>query len=215
MGGKRKENYDDWWRGEIHFSAELDELFGVTHTKQGIRPSPEIINILSPDIERIAHDLNGRIRRRFTKVRNRSPLTLAETIATERDYLIEPPTGSKYLTESLAASNRPVCSEPHRTLPGLNYRIEEKVIKDVSFFVPVASDLEVVIQINEQHPFYQCIYSQAAKGTLFEKKHFLQALQLLILSAARAECSVSTESGRRFASSLRHSWSNILAAFLA
>jgi len=97
----------------------------------------------------------------------------------------------------------------------LNYRIEEKAIKDVSFFVPVASGLEVVIQINKQHPFYHCIYCQAANGTLFDKKHFLQALQLLILSAARAECSVSTESGRKFASSLRHSWSNILAAFLA
>src|SRR5439155_16012182 len=30
MGGKRKENYDDWWRCEVSFSPELDEYFGVT-----------------------------------------------------------------------------------------------------------------------------------------------------------------------------------------
>ncbi len=37
MGKKRKENYDDWWRCEICFEPELDEIFGVTNTKQGIR----------------------------------------------------------------------------------------------------------------------------------------------------------------------------------
>src|SRR5262249_33699645 len=29
MGQKRKENYDDWWRCEVRFEPELDELFGV------------------------------------------------------------------------------------------------------------------------------------------------------------------------------------------
>ena len=48
MGGKRKENYDDWWRCEIEFPSELDELFGVTHTKQGITPSEYISELLTP-----------------------------------------------------------------------------------------------------------------------------------------------------------------------
>ena len=40
MGSKRKENYDDWWRCEIaFFTPELDELFGVTHTKQKVNPT--------------------------------------------------------------------------------------------------------------------------------------------------------------------------------
>ena len=57
MGTKRKENYDDWWRCEIRFNPELDELFGVTNTKQGIRPTEAIKNILTADIERIARNL--------------------------------------------------------------------------------------------------------------------------------------------------------------
>lgn len=214
MGGKRKENYDDWWRGEILFNAELDELFGVTHTKQGIQPTPGITSILSPDIERIAHELNGRVRRRFTRVKSSSKLSSAEAIATERDYLIEPPSGTTNGEESLPMSTRRAFGDMHQTLPGFRYRIEARPLRDVSFFVPKTSDLEFLIQINEQHPFYQHIYCQAAQDRVQDKKHFLQALQLLILSAARAECSMSTASGRRHASSLRQSWSNILAAFL-
>ena len=34
MGKKRKENYDDWWRYEIDFAPVLDDLFGITYTKQ-------------------------------------------------------------------------------------------------------------------------------------------------------------------------------------
>jgi hypothetical protein len=214
MGAKRKENYDDWWRGEILFNAELDELFGVRHTKQGIQPTLGITSILSPDIERIAHELNGRVRRRFTRLKSTSKSSSAEAIATERDYLIEPPLGTTYGKESLSISTLPVFGDRRQTLPGFRYRIEAKPLRDVSFFVPIASDLEFLIEINEQHPFYQHIYRQAIQDRVLDKRHFLQALQLLILSAARAECSMSTASGRRHASSLRHSWSNILAAFL-
>ena len=35
MGGKRKENYDDWWRCEIEFDPALDEHFGITDQQAG------------------------------------------------------------------------------------------------------------------------------------------------------------------------------------
>ena len=54
MGGKRKENYDDWWRCEINFSPDADELFGVTHSKQKINPTEFLCSILTPEVERIA-----------------------------------------------------------------------------------------------------------------------------------------------------------------
>ncbi len=59
MGKKRKENYDDWWRCEVCFEPELDEIFGVTNTNQGIRPQDFLKAILSADMEQIAHSLNG------------------------------------------------------------------------------------------------------------------------------------------------------------
>src|SRR5439155_22066596 len=54
MGGKRRENYDDWWCCEIRFEPDLDESFGVTHTKQEIHPTDALLAILTPDMERIA-----------------------------------------------------------------------------------------------------------------------------------------------------------------
>lgn len=68
MGLKRKENYDDWWRCEINFEPYLDELFGVTHTKQEIHPTERLNDILSPDIEAIAHMLNRNVRERFLQM---------------------------------------------------------------------------------------------------------------------------------------------------
>src|SRR4029450_2338160 len=69
MGRKRKENYDDWWRCVICFDPDLDEMFGVTNTKQGIRPTKDLIDILSPDLEQIARQLNGKIRSEYANIK--------------------------------------------------------------------------------------------------------------------------------------------------
>ena len=63
LGGKRRENYDDWWRCEIQFEPVLDEAFAITHTKQQFRPRPHLIEALSPDMESIARALNTRARK--------------------------------------------------------------------------------------------------------------------------------------------------------
>lgn len=219
MGVKRKENYDDWWRCEIQFDAELDELFGVTHTKQGIHPTGEIISILTPDIEKIAHELNGRVRKKFLLAKSGHDRSVAVVLAESRDYLIEPPplanlsSGATFklrLGEDLHLN-----ASCNSTLPGFAYRIEPRVLKEVSFYVPIASDKEVIILLNEDHPFYERVYSRLTQGVTTDKKDFRQFLELLILSAARAECGIVGELERACASSLRKSWSNVLAAFLA
>lgn len=63
MGEKRRENYDDWWRCEIEFSPVLDEEFGVSHTKQQIRPSERLKEILTPVVEPVARSLTMRARK--------------------------------------------------------------------------------------------------------------------------------------------------------
>lgn len=60
---RKKENYDDWWRCEINFSPELDEAFGVSHTKQGIRPTTMILEALAPYIDSTARELLIRVKR--------------------------------------------------------------------------------------------------------------------------------------------------------
>ena len=73
MGKKRRQNYDDWWRCEIRFDPVLDEFFGITHTKQQIIPNPQLVELLSTDLEPIANALNGRVRRRFELAKDEGP----------------------------------------------------------------------------------------------------------------------------------------------
>jgi hypothetical protein len=217
MGAKRKENYDDWWRCEVEFAPELDELFGVTHTKQGIHPTDELLNILSPDLERVAHELNGRVRRKFLEVKGDDAGSDAQATAALRDYLLEPPhvttTALRSLQGSPAGRNG-ARAAPSSTLPGLSYRIEHRMLRDVSFFVPAISDHELTVLLNEDHPFYERIYSPVALADSAEKKVFRLFIELLILSAARAECGIRGRDEQALAGSLRRSWSNVLAAFL-
>src|SRR5205823_8159620 len=91
MGKKRKENYDDWWRCQISFEPELDDLFGVTNTKQGIRPSELLKSILSPDIERIAHTLNSSVRKRYSAIKSDMEQSAAVKHANRRDVYMPPP----------------------------------------------------------------------------------------------------------------------------
>jgi hypothetical protein len=69
MGSKHRENYDDWWRCEIQFDPILDEAFGISHTKQQVRPQPHLIEALTPDLEVTARALNGRVRKAHLAVK--------------------------------------------------------------------------------------------------------------------------------------------------
>lgn len=215
MGAKRKENYDDWWRCEVQFDADLDELFGVTHTKQGIHPTDEIISVLAPDMERIAHELNARVRKNFIQIKDNEPCSEAQSQAESRDYLIEPPLGKPDNLSRYGVT----CSirnkfHPKVTLPGLAYRIEHKVLKELSFYVPLLCDREIVLLLNEDHPFYERVYVPIAHSASLEVKVARQFLELLLLAAARAECGIRNRTEKACAGSLRESWSNVLAAFL-
>ena len=215
MGAKRKENYDDWWRCEVQFDTDLDELFGVTHTKQGIHPTEEILSILAPDMEHIAHDIHGRVRSRFLKLKTNEVISPAQSLAASRDYLLEPP--SKELVKANNRYKYGITNTPktnlRQLLPGLTYRIEHKAIREVSFFIPIVLNKEIVLILNEEHPFYQQVYTPVVETTSATKT-FRQSLEIMLFAAARAEYSVRGGIQKGWAAKYRESWSNILAAFL-
>jgi hypothetical protein len=89
LGNKRKENYDDWWRCEVRFEPELDELFGITHTKQQIRPTQDLKEVLTPYMEEIAKSLSQRARHAHQHVKQtvtKKPMA-AEIAASRHDKL--------------------------------------------------------------------------------------------------------------------------------
>lgn len=217
-GRKRKENYDDWWRAEICFEPELDELFGVTNTKQGIRPTEYLKNILSPDIERIANALNSRVRTRFAKVRAELEKSAGEKIAASRDRLLEPPEKAFTVSDNLALyglqPTREANRESKELIRGLNFRIEARKLAERSFYIPLLAAKELTVLLNENHPFYECIFAPSVQSSNADARLLHRYLELTLMAAARAECTISPRDNQNIIKTMRDEWGKVLATFL-
>lgn len=206
MGSKRKENYDDWWRCEISFSPELDELFGVTHTKQKIYPTETLESILTPDLERIARELNSLVRRRYLAVREKSVELRSTTVAEHKDALMVP-----VVLRGRTGHNSP---HLHGRITQLGYKIDEQVLEEVSFYRPSLAHERLTLTLNREHNFYQKIYQPLAATQQIESARVLNQLQLMLLAVGRAECALRSTEERIAVRRLRETWSNALTAFL-
>jgi hypothetical protein len=191
MGGKRRENYDDWWRCEVSFDPELDEWFGVTHSKQGISPIPQLRAILNPDLEPIARTLNARVRARFAAVKAPSPSPAAQR-ASARDRLLPPGAGA---------------------LPpqGFVYRVVSEALGSEEFFRPIVLDDAVVLVLNVDHPFHERLYVQVCTAANSDLRFGVEAT---LLAAGRALLELADDDHQALADRLRVRWSDALAVFL-
>jgi hypothetical protein len=188
LGGKRKENYDDWWRCEVLFQPEVDECFGVTHSKQGVTPTPYLRAILEPDLETIARALNAEVRGTFQRLRETSP-----SPATERANL-----------------NDPLLPAPRRSRAmgdGFSYRIAQTPIPNAQFFDVAVRGRRVVLTLNSDHPFHDRVLSALPKSS--GGRH---ALESLLLAAARGYVALSPEE-RQVARRYWSAWGDALSAF--
>jgi hypothetical protein len=215
MGTKHRENYDDWWRCEIQFEPKLDEAFGITHTKQQVRPQAHLIEALTPDLEATARALNGRARKAHVAVKAGERFSEAERIANERDHLLPP------LPNKPKSSGKSLMKELQRAHAALRngatkkesrYAIVEEAVKDTSFFSFAHDGERLVLVLNPAHPFYREIYKPLAEGDTPRDQQLRAKLELLLLAAARSEASVKAGQERTLA---RHrlEWSNTLATF--
>jgi hypothetical protein len=212
MGAKRHENYDDWWRAEISFDPDLDELFGITHSKQGINPVGSLCELLARDLEPIARALNSRVRRSFELLRSAEPLAEAERRASSAARRLPPLPrrgGAKANSEILASIPDPLLL----STPGPTHRI---LVQDLP--TTVATEVVLVkgrlaLLINAQHPLYRDLLGPLAESGRSEDVQLAVRLLLTLLAAARAEAGLSTVD-RRAASKMRQAWSDITATFL-
>lgn len=204
MGNKRRENYDDWWRCEIDFPPELDELFGVTHTKQRIRPSEQLVALLSPDMERIARDLSNRVRRLYAAIRSGEPQERLLSELSRKDALLEPPTSrahSRRGSQTLVQKGRQ---------GGMSFDIREAGLDTRIFFEPTRKGFHLAVTFNTNHPFYR----QVSEMEALEPKDLKRFLQTVLLAAARSEVALKKLDERETIKRFRQSWSDSLVAFL-
>ncbi len=213
-GSKKKENYDDWWRCEVSFSPDLDELFGVTHTKQEINPTEELKQILTPDIQNIARELNNRVRNRFIELKKIGSNLRAKYELEKVDGFISPPIGSftKDDVHSLLQRIRSK-SNSGSVIKGLKYYLDFKKLDGISFFISEYSKKQILVQLNSNHPFYSKVYHPLLENQKNASYYFMKQLEILIFAAARAE-SILEEKQKKIAGIYRDNWSQILAAYL-
>jgi len=192
MGSKRRENYDDWWRCEVRFSPNLDELFGVTHSKQGITPSAELRAAIEPDLEAVARTLNARVRAAFETVKRSHSEALNSAEVSDK-FLPTPPRARRRVSAR-----------------GARYRIEARALPTAEFFRPQLVKDTIVVTLNSDHPFYKLVYSRLLDGQSNERFH----MECLILGAARAELEAVTATERALLDRVRQSWADAVATFL-
>jgi hypothetical protein len=211
MGGKRRENYDDWWRCEITFDPSLDELFGMTHAKQSIRPNQRLTEILASDIEPIARALNGRVRRRFEMLKVASPLRQAELQAARAERSLPAiPRRFGGLDASLEHIVSSIyISDDSRTSA---YRIVVAELSSTAAFEVAARRGKLILFVNARHPLYRDLLGPMAASESETDKEIAQRLALTILALGRAE--LTTRSRTLLLGRFRQAWADVLATFL-
>ena len=220
FGGKRRENYDDWWRCEISFDPVLDEAFGITHTKQQVRPLPHLIEALSPDMEAIARALNGRARKAHRSVKESEYFSASEALANKKDHLLLPlpikqrPRDKKILKSLTIIQSYIKGSSDHYELDG-KYRIISDTLSETSFYNYARDNGRLVLIINPEHPFYKMVYKPLLESDCADDMAMRSKFDLLLLSAARAEAIINDTHGVKFAEKFRSQWSDTLATFLS
>jgi hypothetical protein len=183
MGAKRRENYDDWWRCEVRFEPELDEYFGVTHSKQGIKPHPALQDVIAGDLAQIARALNGRIRREF--------FGLSANRASRCDTEQASPTGVFSAVKDGAIR---IARERERFLPPSDdcirrFRIVSGPLASARFFAVTLERGELVVTLNSDHPLHVVVSSADARTRDFFDR--------ILLAAARAEVTVRSNAQSR------------------
>ncbi len=219
LSGKRRENYDDWWRCEIQFDPVLDEAFGITHTKQQVRPQPHLVEALAGDMESTARALNNRARKAHLGVKIAERFSSSEERATKKDSLLTPLSAKprprdKLVLQSLKSElTRPPQTDKNQE-QGVEYQIVPKALSDTCFFNYARAEGKLVLVLNPDHPFYKLVYRPLLESEDQRDIATRMSIDLLLLAAARAEAQIEGKEDLRVAEQLRANWSDTLATFL-
>jgi hypothetical protein len=219
LGGKRRENYDDWWRCEIQFDPVLDEAFGITHTKQQIRPRPHLTEVLSPDIESTARALNNRARKAHLSAKVGEKFSTSEDRASKVDEMLTPlPPATrardKKVLNSLGKKLAPARPEVDKAASGTRYRIVPAALRETSFFNYAREKGRLVLVLNPEHPFYKTVYKPLLETDSPADAKLRAHIDLLLLAAARSEALIEDREALKVAEMIRNRWSDTLATFL-
>jgi hypothetical protein len=191
----------------------LDELFGITNSKQAISPRGELLDMLGPDLEPVARALNNRVRRQFEMVRSVIPLGAAEKQAGRADTGLPPmPPRKDAIPEGVEQA---IAASRHRKAAGAGpYQIVVTDLPNTQAFDIVVRQGQLWLLMNSRHPLYRDLYGPLAMSESPRDQDVAKQVALTILAAARAEVGTWPRAGRVNGRRFRQTWADVLATFL-
>ena len=219
LASKRRENYDDWWRCEVQFDPILDEAFGITHTKQQIRPRPHLVEALSADIEAAARVLNSRARKAHLDAKIVERINASEARASEKDELLTPlPTDPRprdnHVLRAMGKKQKPLTRRSGSASGAVDYRIVPTALNETAFFNYARANGQLVLVLNPEHPFYKLVYSPLLESEDPKDQALRSQIDLVLLAVVRTEALIEDKDVLKIAERLRNGWSDTLATFL-
>ena len=226
------QGYAYHWGVEVRFRPELDEAFGITNDKQGVRPIEDFWRVL------VQNELDQALRREnatqqkarkkpaqeLTPPPDRGP-TQAEQAAESADVALgkRPRVPDRHIPEardtaaqeaeqraeregtSVDEARDALEKETRRRRHVVTYHDQEHG----PFYEPVWRGSQVEVRVNRRHPFYELLYADLLR--LPGGRRAKEALDLVLLALARTELTVEEEDMELWLSAQRrHQWSPFL-----
>lgn len=227
------QSYAYYWGIEVRFDPTLDEVFGITNDKQGVRPIEDFWRVLAEmELDSAANRENAwqRTHRQAAPTAERpDEPTEAETAAQAADIgtSTKPEVPDREKANARDELDRAAEEEAAKGGGDLDkarealeeeskrrkYRVEYDDIIGGPIYEPKWVGSQIVVVINRQHQLYQVLYGDLLRLGAARAKH---AVDLVLLALARAELTVvEQEKGLFYAAQRRSVWSPFLADALA
>ena len=211
------QSYAYHWGFEVKFNPGLDDVFGITNDKQGVRPIEDIWRVFAEmDIDAVAMHENSWQSSKRKELRNQ---TADETVESQ-DPDTPRPAEASMRDAAAASSDQPAIPDHHkesaqekldseirnrarnlgeslgearqgveRSLKNRRYRIEYFDSQHGPFYEPEWVGGTVVVRINRGHPFYEVLYRDLLD--LPGGHRAKEAVDVLLLTMGRSELTVN------------------------
>lgn len=223
---------------EISFKPELDDVMGIANDKQAVRPSEDFWRVLaSAEVDRIIREEQNwqrKERRRRNEERATDEIgsdgpTPGEQAARDADRFTGRPASLPDDLRDEARVALEARAEEEANLSGTGvddalqalledaerrpYKIEFATVPHGPFYVPKWVGSQLVVTINQAHPFYSDLYVKLLRGPWARRAK--EATDLLLITLAKAEKTAEHKDTRHFYEAQREQhWSTFLATAL-
>ncbi len=230
------QSYAYHWGIEVQFGPELDDAFGITNDKQGVRPIEDFWRVLTEA------EVDAAVRREQrwqTEQRDRtlpkprpdsgpSPAELAAMAADAATGQTRPHLPPHRADEAEQEFERGVkAATPGGTQEGSEealrdearaaaleekkrhrYRVDYVDVPSGPFFEPKWDGPQILVEINKEHPFYRVLYGDLLR--LPGGSRAKEAVDVLLITLAKAELEAEEEMALWYTAQRKQRWSPYL-----